>query len=382
MDSSKKTKVLNIIFTIAIFVFTTFTFIALFLPVVKSTEAYNGVVVMEQSRGIFGANGIVKVVSDYIDAITNSGSSEYIDAMIKSLMGWMVVLVMFAATSIIITIYMIFVIVRGIQVLKGTRAIKDLFASYANIAFAFFAYVMAVYLVFWEKSVTVTTDGMITITSTIGLGSGTTMGLVFSLLGATILIASIFLYKNEKPVVTKIFSAVIATIGTVLLSFMFIGGINDGLGTQVTVFNIVRDLPSMFKDSGDNPQSLANTIMLFYGSLFSFVLAIVGVGFIKNLVFEALELNEERYKRVNRPYVPESKAMVFAILAFIFAGIGYLVCTIMYCGVFSNATRSYHVGTMPVLAFIFLSILLGLAIANKAISGSKAPKKEAEAKAE
>ena len=380
MDSSKKTKVLNIIFTISIFVFTTFTFIALFLPVVKSTEAYNGVVVMEQSRGIFGANGIMQVVTDYIEAITGEGSAEYIDAMIKSLMGWMVVLVMFAVTSIVITVYMIFVIVRGIQVLKGTRAIKDLFASYANIAFSFFAYVMAVYLVFWEKSTV--TDGFVTITGTIGLGSGTSMGLVFSLLGATILIASIFLYKNEKPIITKIFSAVIATIGTVLLSFLFIGGINDGLGTQVTVFNIVRDLPSMFKDSSDNPQSLANTIMLFYGSLFSFVLAVVGVGFIKNLVFEALELNEERYKRVNRPYVPESKAMVFAILAFIFAGIGYLVCTIMYCGVFSNATRSYHVGTMPVLAFIFLSILLGLAIANKAISGNRAPKKEAEAKAE
>ncbi len=380
MDSSKKTKVLNIIFTIAIFVFTTFTFIALFLPVVKQTEAYNGVVVMEQSRGIFGANGIMQVVTDYIEAITGEGSAEYIDAMIKSLMGWMVVLVMFVVTSIIITVYMVFVIVRGVQVLKGTRAIKDLFASYANIAFSFFAYVMAVYLVFWEKSTV--TDGFITVTGTVGLASGTSMGLIFSLLGATILIASIFLYKNEKPLITKIFSAVIATIGTVLLSFMFISGINDGLGTQVTVFNIVRDLPSMFKDSGDNPQSLANTIMLFYGSLFTFVFAVVGVGFVKNLVFEALELNEERYKRVNRPYVPESKAMVFAILAFIFAGIGYLVCTIMYCGVFSNATRSYHVGTMPVLAFIFLFILLGLAIANKAISGSKAPKKEAEPKAE
>ena len=181
--------------------FTTFTFIALFLPVVKSTEAYNGVVVMEQSRGIFGANGIMQVVTDYIEAITGEGSAEYIDAMIKSLMGWMVVLVMFAVTSIVITVYMIFVIVRGIQVLKGTRAIKDLFASYANIAFSFFAYVMAVYLVFWEKSTV--TDGFVTITGTIGLGSGTSMGLVFSLLGATILIASIFLYKNEKPIKTR-----------------------------------------------------------------------------------------------------------------------------------------------------------------------------------
>lgn len=389
MEISKKEKILNIIFTSLVLVIACLGIVALFGDTYVRTTVtpFNTDI---ESHSILGSNGFIKEVQNYIEQITSgSVSGDAVIDLIQSMIGTLVVLISFVVVSIIMTVFFIIIIVRSVQVYCGKRDSKTLFASFLKFIMAFFNFVMIVLLVNWTKegSTHVLFGGVaFTETTTIGLGWGTMLGLVASFVGIGMLIVGQFLYPNERPLITKFFSAIMVAMLSFVIVFVFIDSVKSVSGTghyHTTMFEVFRQLFSFKNFSGDNPIiSMQKAIIYLSIGYFGFVLTIIGVNsFARSVIYNELGVNDRRLAKYGASGTGVTSTMVKAILAFAFTSIGLILSTWMYCKLYAGPFGvGYQISTIPILVIIFLGVVLGFAITNKCLAG--ASKKEEPTQAE
>lgn len=385
MEISKKERILNIVFTCVIFVLMSMTYFGtLFGDLIEQASNVPGY--PNASFGFFGTNGLIKTIQNFFETIQNTSGmpSDVLRDYIQGMFSYFVVFFAYIVVAIIMTVFFIISIVRGVQVLSNKRSSKDFFGTYTKFVFPFFNFVMIVFLCFWrERTIT---SGIATFSVTVGLGSGLTMALVASFIGLSVLIAGKFLYPSKRSLIVRIFSSVMIVLATVVLVYVFIDGV------QYTSLDLMqKDKTTVFRIfsqviSANSISELQQGILKMSIGIMGFVLTIIGVNsFVRNICFDEFEINEERYLKVGRKFNTAQHSMVQAILAFAFTTVGLLLSTIMYCSLYYTPETVYHVSTMPVVVIIMLSIVLGFAIANKCIdhSGEEQPAKvEPEPKAE
>ena len=384
MKISKKERILNIIFTCVIFVVMTMTYFGtLFGDLVEISSNYYG---YSRSYSFFGANGLIKQIQDFFEFIQNTHElpTDVINNYIQNMFGWFVTFFAYIVVAIIMTVFFIISIIRGIQVLANKRSSKDLFASYTKFVFPFFNFVMIVLLCFWSKA-TYSDLGLMYYADT-SIGSGLVLGIVASFIGLSVLIAGKFLYPSKRPLIVRIFSSIMIILATIILIYVFIDGVKYTsldltIKSESTVFKIFTQVITASSISEVQQGVLKMSI-----GIMGFVLTIIGVNsFVRNICFDEFEINEERYLKVGRKFNTAQHSMVQAILAFAFTTVGLILSTWMYCSLYYTPETVYHVSSMPVVVIIMLSIILGFAIANKCIdhSGEEQPAKvEPEPKAE